>query len=127
MADVILISELVELGFGSKITEPHTKNYMVTFVRTRDDGSLKTLLKGKTFADLEAGAILEHGTIHPPDGTLLDGSALGHPAITSYEEALQIAKAALTNPNSEIFEKRFEPDTQIYFAMKGQPYERLND
>jgi hypothetical protein len=117
--NAILVSEMSD-GHTN-----HTRIYSVLYVRLANDVVLGKLLLGQTFLELGEGAVLERGSIPPPDGTPLEPFSVGHRAISSYQEAQQIAQAALANPQSVLSGKGFDASTPIYFWMPGQPAEPL--
>jgi hypothetical protein len=119
--DAILISESAEIGFGNQIKNQFTGNYTIHYVRVRGVEKFEELLRGRTFAELGREVIIDWGTVPPPDGTPTD--AIGWPAITSFDEALKIAKVARDNPDSCFRVLGFDQQTPIYFAMAGQPAE----
>jgi len=119
--DAILISEGAEMGFGNQVVNQFTRNYSIHYVRVCGTKKFGQLLRGRTFGELGKEAIIDWGTIPPPDGTPTE--AIGWPAITSFDDALEIAKAARANPESVVRVLGFSEQTPIYFVMAGQPAE----
>ena len=128
MVDLIMLVELSELGScGTVIEKEEGKEgqYSLTYVRLSSSEDRDRLLSGTMLPQLPKGSVIEHGEIYAPLGAAPDALALGYPAPGSLQQAIELAKAALQNRESEIRQKGFLPDTPVYVMKRGRRPERL--
>jgi len=124
MTDAILITEIHDTDHAGENIESSFKAYTVSYIRTRAPQDLEIILSGKTFAALPDDVVVKEGPVPPPDGTPLGEFDLGHAVISSQEEAIEVARAALINPKSAPRLSSFSETTPIYFWMPNQKAER---
>lgn len=120
MPDVLLIIPLSGSS-DSSLT------YSVKYLRLQDDVDVDWMKNGMSIRDMPAGSVVEHGEVCSPDGSPAEPWSLGSVAISSPEAALEVARAALDNPNSEVRQRGFSEKTPIYYWQDGKSAQMLSN
>jgi hypothetical protein len=120
--DVLLIYASPPTSLDEAVSgKPSNRFYFtVRYLRLKDNVDVNWMKLGMSLKDMLTGRVIEHGEVRAPDGGP-DRFSMGSPTISSQEEALGVAKAALANPDSEVREKGFPQDTPVYLWRDGQP------
>jgi hypothetical protein len=128
MPDVLLIYATPIKSLDEEMSGKSSSQfvYTVRHVRLKDDVDVNWMRLGMSLKDMLTGSVIEHGEVHSPDGAPRDRLSIGSTAISSQVQALEVAKAALANPNSEIRQKGLRQDTPIYLWRDGKDAELLN-
>ncbi|MCZ2342128.1 MAG: hypothetical protein LC104_10085 [Bacteroidales bacterium] len=100
--------------------------YTVRYLRLKDDVDVNWMRLGMSLRDMLSGSVVEHGELRYPDGSPAEPGSLGSAAISSQEQALDVARAALENPSSVVRQRGFSEQTSIYFWRDGHAAELLS-
>jgi hypothetical protein len=127
MPDLLLISSmstsLEEAQTGKTGADP---TFSLRYIKFRDDNDLEWWLNGFSLKDMPDGSVMDQGMVRPPDGSPPGECSIGYLASCSQKQALEVARAALANPASEIRCKGFSEHTPIYlWHGPGQRQELL--
>jgi hypothetical protein len=120
MVDVLLINR-------STAARPSTSlYYRVQWVRLKSDVDVNWLTLGMSLKEMLDGSVVEHDEVLAPDGSPPEPFGMGSETISSQNQALNVARAALANPNSDIRRKGLPEDAPIYLWHDGKPAELLS-
>jgi hypothetical protein len=102
------------------LTDNKSFYFCVAYLKLKADVDVNWMKLGISLKEMLDGSVIEHGNVRLPDGSPPDEFSQGAMTIPSQELALEVACAALANPNSEIRNKGFDKNTPIYLWQDGK-------